>query len=241
MVDVLAAYISVGEAVAVVFILLLIIVVLLILLVVNNRRMHDLTYPVYDYIVKQAESKAQEITQEAMEKSRAMVRDAEKEGLKMVEQEKLESSKIEKEYAEKLAGLEQETEKMLGTYTEAIQNDMKRLSEGLEKRVAESISKNEQFLQGETQKLSTQLSGTFSTLEANAKEQIRNNVERELISVKKLVETYRQERFALIDHEIMSLIERTTSIALQKTLSLEDHTELIYRALEEAKTKNVFS
>ena len=241
MVDVLAAYISVGEALAALFILLLIIVVLLILLVVNNRKMHDLTYPVYDYVVKRAEAKAQQITEDAMEKSRTMVRNAEMEGIKIVEKDKLESGKLEKEYETKLAGLEQETEKSLKMYMDAMQKDLKQLSEGLQKRIAESISKNEQFLQGETQKLSNQLSGTFTTLEANAKEQIRNNVEKELISVKKLVETYRQERFALIDTQILSLIERTTAIALQKTLTIGEHTELIYKALEEAKSKDAFS
>jgi hypothetical protein len=90
-------------------------------------------------------------------------------------------------------------------------------------------------------KLSKQLSNTFTTLEANAKEQIRSNVEKELIAVKKVVETYRQERYALIDNEIISLIEKTTELALLKKLELNEHTELLYRALEEAKSKNSFS
>ena len=103
------------------------------------------------------------------------------------------------------------------------------------------ISKNESFLQEQTTKLSGQLSETFTTLEANAKEQIRSNVEKEFISVKKVIETYRQERFAIVDNQILSLIEKTTSIALGKNLTLHDHTDLIYKSLDEAKSKNVFT
>ena len=96
-------------------------------------------------------------------------------------------------------------------------------------------------MQEQTTKLSTQLSGTFTTLEANAKEQIRSNVEKEFISVKKVIETYRQERYALVDNQILSLLENTANIALGKELTLQDHTDLIYKALEEAKSKDTFT
>ena len=122
-----------------------------------------------------------------------------------------------------------------------MESDLKRLSGALEKRIAAGITKNESLLQEETTKLSTQLSETFGTLEANAKEQIRSNVEKEFISVKKVIETYRQERFALVDNQILSLLENVTNVALQKSLTLQDHSDLIYKALDEAKSKDIFS
>jgi DNA anti-recombination protein RmuC len=221
-------------------ILLLLVVVLLILLVINNRKIHDVTYPVYDYIVKGAHKKANEITYDAMKDAREMRAEAELEGIKIVAKEKLDSKRIEGEYEAKLDQLTTDTEKLREKYTKALHDDLERLSSAVEKRVATGISKNESFLQEETTKLSNQLSNTFTTLEANAKEQIRSNVEKEFISVKKIIETYRQERFALIDSQILALIERTASIALNKSLTLKDHTELMYKALEEAKSKDTF-
>ena len=211
------------------------------MLVVNNRRIQNVTYPVYDYIVKGAHDKARKITYEARKDARKLLTEAELEGVKVIAKEKLESKHIEEDYEKKLASLQKETEALLAQYGKNMDAQLKRLVEGVEKRVAAGISKNETFLQEETNKLSKQLSNTFTTLEANAKEQIRSNVEKELIAVKKVVETYRQERYALIDSEIVALIEKTTELALQKKLSLNDHTELLYRALEEAKSKNTFS
>ncbi len=78
--------------------LLVLVVVLLILLTINNRKIHNITYPVYDYIVKGAQEKAQEITWDAMKNSRKMLVDAELEGVKVIAKEKLESRKIEEEY-----------------------------------------------------------------------------------------------------------------------------------------------
>jgi len=221
--------------------LLLLVVVLLIILIVNNRRIRNLTYPIYDYIVKGAHKKAQEITYDAMKDSRKMVAQAELEGVKIVAKEKLDSKKIGKEYEAKLEELTVHTEQILENYNKSVEADLRRLSDALEKRISTGISKNENLLQEQTTKLSTQLSDTFTTLEANAKEQIRSNVEKEFISVKKVIETYRQERYALVDNQILSLLENTATIALGKQLSLKDHTELIYRALEEAKSKNTFT
>ena len=233
--------ISEGTIIGLFAFLLLLVIILLILLVVNNRKIHDVTYPVYDYIVKGAHKKAREITYDAMKDSRKMVAEAELEGVKIVAKEKLDSKKIGDEYEAKLEELTVHTEQILADYNKSVENDLKRLSDALEKRIASGISKNENFLQQETTKLSSQLSNTFTTLEANAKEQIRSNVEKEFISVKKVIETYRQERYALIDNQILSLLENTTAIALQKSLSLQDHTEFIYRALEEAKSKDIFT
>lgn len=238
----LTTHISPLEIVATfVFLLLIIIIILLILLILNNRKMQNLTYPVYDYIVKGAESKARRITYDAMKSSREMLRDAELAGIKVIAKDKVESKKIEEEYEKTLKDLAKQTESLLSQYMSEVEKGLKSLTSKIEKQVSEGITKNESFLQQETNKLSTQLASTFKTLEANAKEQIRNNVENELISVKKLVETYRQERYALIDSQIVSLIENTVAVVFQKKLSLADHTELMYRALEEAKSKDAFS
>ena len=241
MLEFLKQYISMGEVIAIFVFLLLVVIVLLILLIVNNRRIQDVTYPIYDYIVKGAHDKARKITYDARKGARKMLSDAELEGIKVIAKEKIESKHIEKEYEEKFSKLTEETEKLLVKYGQEMDANLKRLLDGVEKRVSSGIAKNETFLQEETNKLSKQLSSTFTTLEANAKEQIRGNVEKEFIAVKKVIETYRQERYALIDGEILSLIENTTQLALQKTLTLSEHTELIYRALEEAKSKNTFS
>ena len=233
--------ISSGFVLGAIGFLLLLIIILLVLLVVNNRRIHKVTYPIYDYIVKGAHKKAKQITYDAMKDSRKIIADAELEGVKIIAKEKLDSKHIEEDYEERLDDLTENTEKLVAKYNESMQQDMKRLSEAVEKRIAAGIAKNENFLQEETTKLSNQLTSTFTTLEANAKEQIRSNVEKEFISVKKVVETYRQERFALIDNQLIALVEDTTAIALGKKLTLSEHTDLLYKALEEAKAKDIFT
>ncbi len=146
-----------------------------------------------------------------------------------------------KQTEELLLKYSKDTEEKLLNSTKLIDSKLTELADSLEKSVLKGIKSNEQFLQTETSKLGEQLKATFTTLEASAKEKIRSNVENEFIAVRKVIETYRQERFSLIDNQIISLVEDTASIALHKTMSLSDHTDLIYKALDEAKSKNVFS
>ena len=134
------------------------------------------------------------------------VADAELEGVKIIAKERLDSKKIGAEYEAKLEELTVHTEQILAKYNESVESDLKRLSNALEKRIATGISKNETFLQEQTANLSGQLGKTFTALEANAKEQIRSNVEKEFISVKKIIETYRQERYAIVDSKILSTL-----------------------------------
>lgn len=230
-----------GSLTLLIVVLLFLVVVLLLFLVMNNRRMSNMTYPVYDFVVKDAQKKANQITHDAMKESRKILTEAELAGIKTVAKSKVESKHVEADYEEQLDALTQETQTMLTKYGEHMDAELARLTDALEKRIAVGIQKNENFLQEETDKLSKQLASTFGTLEANAKEQIRSNVEAEFIGVKKVIETYRQERFALIDNELLSLIENTTQVALQKSLNLADHTDLLYKALEEAKSKGSFS
>jgi len=68
--------------------LLLVAIFLLIMLLRSSDKVHKLTYPVYDYIVKEAQHKAKEITYDAMKHSREMLVSAELEGVKVIAKEK---------------------------------------------------------------------------------------------------------------------------------------------------------
>lgn len=241
MTNFLSVNISITTMLLVLVGLLVFIIILLFLIMRSNLKVKKLTFPVYDYIVKEAQDKAKKITTDAVAGSREIIKSAELEGIKVVEQDKAEAKKMEEEYEKKLTELANQTQELLKKYSTEAEKSFTALTSSLEKKVAESIQKNDMFMQTETDKLSKQLSSTFSTLEANVKEQVRGSVEQEFITVKKIIEAYRQKRFALVDSQIVSLIEGTAKVALQKKLTLSEHSELIYKALEEAKSQGTFS
>lgn len=261
--------------------LLLVTVFLLIMLLRSSDKVRRLTYPVYDYIIKEAQHKAQEITYDAMKHSREMLVNAELEGVKVIAKEKVDSRKIEEEYEHQLATLTDHTKKLLEDYAGKVTGELKNLTETLEeniknnlqnvantgthsteelqnitktlegtiqdnlKRVEEAgtagVKRSEELTQQVLEDLSNKLSHAFENLEVSVKDKIQENLEKEFDSVREMVDIYRKKRMDIVDNEVIALIEQTTALALQKKLTFSEHTELLFNALEEAKSQNIFS
>lgn len=233
--------ISVADLLVVPIVLLLFVIVILVVLLRSNKKLRNLTYPVYDYIVREAQVKADAITAGATESSKSVLKQVESTGQDIIALEKEESEKIRQAYEEKLLELSEQTKRLLDTYAMDAEQHFLSLTKSLEDTISRNLEHNERFMQDKTVQLSEHLASTFTTLEANVKEQIRSGVEQEFAVVKRIVESYRQKRFALVDSHIVSLIEQTSAIVLQKKLSLDDHAEFVFKALEEAKSKGIFS
>lgn len=237
---------------------LLLIVGLLFTLLKNAKNATKLTYPIYDYILKQAQHKAQQITYDAMKQSREMLVTAEIAGTKVIAKDKVESAKIEKMYEEKLGELadktkellekygheaEKNTEKtraLLDKYAQEAEHSFSSLTTSLSESVIKGIKNNEQVIRDEAVRVSQKMTATFDALEKRFKDQIESNIKQEFATAKEVIKTYRKEQLTLIDTYIVTLVERTSAIALQKELSLGEHVKLIHRALEEAKSEGVF-
>lgn len=66
-------------------------------------------------------------------------------------------------------------------------------------------------------------------------------LDQEIGSSKKIIEEYRRQRLEIIDEDIVGILEKTLNITLGKKLALNEQTQLIYEALEEAKKENFFT
>ena len=84
----------------------------------------------------------------------------------------------------------------------------------------------------------------FSKTTQEIKEDNSKKFDKYLISefekTQKEITEYRDIRMKILDKQLISLIERVTEITLNKKLSLKEHSELAYKALEEAKEEGIF-
>jgi len=81
------------------------------------------------------------------------------------------------------------------------------------------------------------LSGFLTTTEQKS----ITAIELELKAAKGLIETYKAQQMALVDENIVSILERTLSLILAKKMSLKDNMDLVYEALEKAKQEKFIS
>jgi hypothetical protein len=123
---------------------------------------------------------------------------------------------------------------------ENVETGIQHLATALEEAAADEAGKNALVLREEMQKIGVETAKSVVEVAKGLDQALKVNVEHEFATIKNELERYRDARMHMVDEKIMVLVEETAQIALQKKLSLQEHSDLVYRSLEEAKQRGVF-
>lgn len=238
------------------FVLIVIGVFFLVVAVVRmNTRLRYLTYPVYDEVVKEAQKKATDILNTAEEKRRDIITAAEEAATQLLTNKESEFEQFHADYTQQFATLIKKNSDVFKAQGTAISELSERLTEEIKNHttlVATDLERERKHFDMAASDASEHLVSSFADLEVQAKKEyqileetvrahVMEGVEKEIIEAKNIIEIYRKERIALVTRDITNLVAETTSIALGKTLSFEEHRDIILQALEDAKKTGVFS
>lgn len=123
---------------------------------------------------------------------------------------------------------------------ENVEQGIQHLARALEEAAANESDKNAEIVREEMQKIGKETAQSILNVAHGLDESLRLNVEKEFTRIADELTHYRSARMRLVDERIMTLIEETAQIALQKQLSMQDQADLVYQALEEAKQRGIF-
>lgn len=110
------------------------------------------------------------------------------------------------------------------------------LDEKIKKSVQESYEK---ALQKELGKLNEKNINILNSVSKDIVSMLKQRADEDYSKVKQELEEYKKERLKEIDENIYELLLSVSKETIGKTLSLEDHQELIIKALEDAKKEKV--
>jgi len=110
----------------------------------------------------------------------------------------------------------------------------------LEKGLQNESTANRQELKTAMNKYLQETQIALHGLVEKAAVRIDDELAKELQTTRAEVETHKQAQMQKIDNEIATIVEKTIYKTLGKGLSLEDHLDLIYEALAEAKEEGFF-
>ncbi|OGG48223.1 hypothetical protein A2678_01410 [Candidatus Kaiserbacteria bacterium RIFCSPHIGHO2_01_FULL_53_31] len=195
--------------------------VLAVVVIQLETRVRYLATPVFDQIVHEAQEKAQHMLEEAEAQSRTLRATAQIEAEKIFTARKEEDERFRLEEVKHLEEITAHTKDLLNKQADIIPQ----LSEHMKQTFAA---------------ISTRLEKEYETFARDAKKQVSDELANEITAARKAVEVYKQERFAILDEEIVALIEDAARIALNRSLSLADHRGIILDALAEAKKQGIF-
>ena len=162
-----------------------------------------------------------------------MAGEAELEGVKLVADTKFVTAKLEQQYNNKLGEIIKQSE----TNIAAAQNQLLQFMSDLQKRSQEFETAGQKAGQDRINQLFDNLEQKLSDFLIQTEQKTTSSIELELRSARQLIETYKNQQFALIDENIIAMMEQTLNLVLAKKLSLKDQLDLVYEALEKAKVE----
>lgn len=121
-----------------------------------------------------------------------------------------------------------------------VEDGIKHLMTALVEAATDETSKNVELVKEEMRKIGAETASSVTSVAKNLEKVLEQNLATEFASISTDVEKYRRARLELVDERILVIIEKTAQIALQKELSIQQQSELVYRALEEAKQTGIF-
>ncbi len=123
---------------------------------------------------------------------------------------------------------------------ENVEKGIQHLALALEEAASDEAGKNALVVREEMQKIGVETARSVTEVARGLDEALRVNIEQEFAGIKQELGKYREARMRLVNEKIMVLVEDTAQIALQKQLSMQEHADLVYRALDEAKERGIF-
>jgi hypothetical protein len=123
---------------------------------------------------------------------------------------------------------------------ENVEKGIQHLALALEEAAANEADKNAEIVRQEMKKIGKETAVSITEIARGLDDVLRVNIENEFTKITDELANYRAARMRLVDERILVLIEETAQIALQKQLSMQDQSDLVYRSLEEAKQRGVF-
>lgn len=220
-----------------------------------GTRLRYLASPIYDHIVKEAEEKAHQIITDAEGEARIMKENARAEA----ERAFADRSKIDEEFrqeqAKHIEDLSKHAEELLHKQTltitqlsETMANDFSKQSHAAGEELTGEMGEMKKTIAEETDRMkktfanmAVKANEDYNELVAETRKKLEEELEEEVKIAHDAVKSYRIERIALLNKEIVGLVEDTARIALRKSLSLDQHRDIIIASLEEAKQQGIFA
>lgn len=169
----------------------------------------------------------------SLSKSRKLLDQAELEGVKVVADTRFHTQRMEEEYDKQITEMLRQAQSTINSSYIQFLKFLDNLKIGAQQTQVEG----EKLTQERINKLFDSLESKLSDFLVETSQKTSQTLELEFKSARALIETYKQEQLKLIDENVMAMMEQTLAIVLNKKLSLEDHLDLVYEALEKAKVE----
>jgi len=222
----------------VLFFVLLISQILTLFLVINMRRR-----PVKpsDILLRESQAKTHSIIYKAVTQANKILVAAELKGLQLIGKQKMTGDELTQQFDSHLAAIEKAMQDQLERNAEHAEAVYGEFIQSAEAAIGDHINKNQKMLEEKANAMIERTESLLTQFTGDLEAKVKGDVERELAKASEEIEEYKASRMRVVDERIVDILEEVLRVALDKKMSLADQSELIYKALEDAKKEHSFS
>lgn len=210
------------------------------------KRLKELTDPETDWAAKQA----QDLINSASQKADTILSQAEIDSLKMSTAKSIEMKMFESEVAEKMdklvaslaASLTASLDRLEGQVNNSFLDSSNNYRQFLTKSqhdLTKSEAAIEESMQIKVNELLFKFEQNLAGFLSSSEQKSFDAINLELRSARQLIESYKSQQLALLDENIVAVLERTLDLVLKEKLSLRNQLDLVYQSLERAKAEKL--
>ncbi len=214
-----------------------ILLIILFIRVLNRRQLEE--KPI-EQIIEGTRVKSASILHKAMDEANRIIVSAELEGIKELSKQKFSGKEVSIEFRKHLEMVEktlQDQSDRIAKHAEGSYTDF--IGE-IEKNIHRHIEENKKLLEERSNTVVDRAQGLLDKFIGDVEERVKSQVDDALKEARNEISEYKAHRIKVIDERIIDMLEEIIKVALEKKLSLAEQSELVYRALEEAKRENSF-
>lgn len=187
----------------------------------------------------QSKLRSDQIIREAIFKANTIVAEAQKKGVKLLSTEENLGQKLSADYESHFRQVEEllkaqfskSIEKAQSDYQEFIKNTETKINTHVDQHQKDLVTKADELIEFSRQ----QIAGI--TRDINLK--MSSEMDKIINQTQKDLDVYREVRMRILDEYILNILEDVMRVALEKKLSFADQSELVFKALAQAKKENI--
>lgn len=192
-------------------------------------------------IFRESQAKTHSIIYKAIQQANKILVAAELKGLQLLSKEKVTSGELSDHFKEHLDTIEKALEGHLERNAKNAEDTYGAFIATAEASINQHINANQKMLEEKAQAMIERTESLLTKFTASLEAKVKGDVEKELAATSAEIEQYKQNRMRVIDERIIDILEAVLQVALEKKMTLADQSELIYKALEDAKKEHAFN
>lgn len=190
--------------------------------------------------VDAAQGKSYSILHRAMKQANRMLVNAELLGIKSLTKTRMEGRQMTQEYRSHLDAVEEAMKKEFEDNARSTEESYRAFVASLQQTMNNTLSTNQTLLEEKSTILVSQTQELLNRFVSDIHQKVQTQVDAEIAAAREEVEAYKERRKRILNERIIDIVQDVTKETLGKTLSLADQSELVYKALEEAKKEHGF-